>query len=46
MVEDKIPDLNSSDIEALYGSSDSHNSESRARAIWKYAASVRISGAP
>lgn len=46
MVHDKIPEINTDDLESLYGHSDTHNSESRSRAMWKYAASRGISGTP
>ena len=46
MVHDKMPDIKSEDIEALFTNDDKHNTMTRARAIWKYGASRGISGTP
>lgn len=46
MVHDSIPEIDPEYFQSLYGPSDKHNSESRARAIWKYGASRGISATP
>ena len=45
-IQEKFPDIKSSEIQALYAKGDTHNSNERVREFWKYSTSIGVSGTP
>ena len=41
-----MTDVDQEEFKSIYGANDKHNSESRTREMWKYAASRSITGTP